>query len=109
MQTDANSAAVLCSAILLTAELPDEPNVDFQCRFFAPHIGINEDPVTGSAQCNLTPFWAALLNKKTMYAKQSCPFRGGYLGVELREDVPGRVFVKGEAVVTLRGVLTGGP
>lgn len=83
--------------------------MDFQCRFFAPRIGVNEDPVTGAAQCNLTPFWSSLLHKKTMYAKQSCPLRGGYVDVELRDAVPDRVFVKGKAVVTLRGFLTGRP
>lgn len=93
----------------MTAEIPDEPNVDFQSRVFGPRVGINEDPVTGSAHCGLAAFWSPLLKKKAMYAKQACPSRGGYLRVELREAFPDRVFISGEAVATLRGVLTGRP
>ncbi|HEX3430208.1 MAG TPA: PhzF family phenazine biosynthesis protein [Rhizomicrobium sp.] len=51
---------------------------DFISRYFAPHHGVAEDPVTGSAHCALTPFWAKRLDKKTLRARQVSP-RGGDL------------------------------
>jgi PhzF family phenazine biosynthesis protein len=51
---------------------------DFVSRYFAPHHGIAEDPVTGSAHCALTPYWAGELGKKTLNARQISP-RGGDL------------------------------
>jgi predicted PhzF superfamily epimerase YddE/YHI9 len=75
------------------------PDVDFVSRFFAPKMGINEDPVTGSAHCTLIPFWSARLGKKKMRAKQISP-RGGELFCEDRGQ---RVLIKGEAVEFMRG------
>jgi PhzF family phenazine biosynthesis protein len=49
---------------------------DFVSRFFAPKLGVNEDPVTGSAHCQLSPYWAAVLDKPTLAAKQVSK-RGG--------------------------------
>jgi predicted PhzF superfamily epimerase YddE/YHI9 len=51
---------------------------DFISRYFAPHHGVAEDPVTGSAHCALTPFWAKRLDRKTLRARQVSP-RGGEL------------------------------
>jgi predicted PhzF superfamily epimerase YddE/YHI9 len=51
---------------------------DFVSRFFAPEKGVPEDPVTGSAHCALTPYWAKRLGKTTMRARQASP-RGGDL------------------------------
>lgn len=51
-------------------------NVDFVSRFFAPHVGISEDPVTGSAHCVLIPYWAARLGKNTLFAEQLSPRKG---------------------------------
>jgi predicted PhzF superfamily epimerase YddE/YHI9 len=57
----------------------DEPGgYDFVSRFFAPDKGVPEDPVTGSAHCALTPYWAKRLGKTTMKARQASP-RGGDL------------------------------
>jgi len=53
-------------------------DLDFVSRFFAPDKGVPEDPVTGSAHCALTPFWAKRLGKKTLRARQVSP-RGGDL------------------------------
>jgi predicted PhzF superfamily epimerase YddE/YHI9 len=53
-------------------------DLDFVSRFFAPDKGVPEDPVTGSAHCALTPFWAKRLGKKTLKARQVSP-RGGDL------------------------------
>lgn len=82
--------------VVITA--PGE-NVDFVSRFFAPAIGIPEDPVTGSAHCTLIPYWSKRLNKKEMNAKQvSC--RGGDLFCEYNDD---RVIIGGEAKLFLEG------
>ncbi len=60
-------------------------SVDFVSRFFAPAAGIPEDPVTGSAHCVLTPYWAAELEKTSLTAKQVSA-RGGDLKCELRGE-----------------------
>lgn len=67
---------------------------DFVSRFFAPGAGVNEDPVTGSAHCSLTPFWAQRLEKQRMLAFQASP-RGGVVRVELHGE---RVYLEGQAV-----------
>lgn len=72
---------------------------DFVSRFFAPNYGIDEDPVTGSAHTQLTPYWAAKLGKNTLCARQLSP-RGGELRCELRGD---RVAISGRAVHYLTG------
>jgi PhzF family phenazine biosynthesis protein len=74
---------------------------DFVSRFFAPGSGIDEDPVTGSAHCCLTPFWAAKLGKNELLAYQASP-RGGMMRVRLNGD---RVSLSGRAVTILRGRL----
>jgi PhzF family phenazine biosynthesis protein len=77
------------------------PGVDFVSRFFAPGSGINEDPVTGSAHCCLTPFWSRRLGKTEFVARQLSA-RGGTLRLRLDGD---RVHLGGQAVTTLRGEL----
>ncbi len=81
--------------IIITA--PGE-KVDFVSRFFAPNFGINEDPVTGSAHCVLTPFWAERLNKTSLTAKQVSK-RGGDLKCELAGE---RVKIIGSAVLYMQ-------
>jgi len=73
--------------------------VDFVSRFFAPAVGVNEDPVTGSAHTTLIPFWANRLNKTEMTALQLSA-RGGQLWCTLSGD---RVLIAGKAVTYLRG------
>jgi predicted PhzF superfamily epimerase YddE/YHI9 len=75
--------------------------VDFVSRFFGPQLGIDEDPVTGSAHCALTPLWAASLGKNLLQARQVSS-RGGELGCELVED---RVRLTGSCVSFLRGTI----
>lgn len=82
--------------IMATAKGND---VDFVSRFFAPAVGVNEDPVTGSAHTTLIPFWANKLNKKEMVALQ-LSLRGGKLWCTLQGN---RVKISGEAVTYLRG------
>ena len=69
-------------------------DVDFVSRFFAPGFGIPEDPVTGSAHCELAPYWASKLGKNTLTARQVSK-RGGNLTCEVRDN---RVFILGSAV-----------
>jgi PhzF family phenazine biosynthesis protein len=72
---------------------------DYVCRFFAPRKGIPEDPVTGSAQCTLAPYWAARLGKTALTARQLSP-RGGELQCTAAGD---RVLIAGRTVEYLRG------
>ena len=72
---------------------------DFVSRFFAPSVGIDEDPVTGRAHCSLTPYWSNALGKARLHARQLSA-RGGEL---FCEDRGGRVRVGGRAVRYLRG------
>jgi PhzF family phenazine biosynthesis protein len=72
---------------------------NFVSRFFAPQVGINEDPVTGSAHTTLTPVWSKKLDKKILTAKQISK-RIGDLKCELAED---RVKITGNAVTYLIG------
>jgi len=74
---------------------------DFVSRYFAPFFGIDEDPVTGSAHCALTPYWAERLAKTTMTARQVSR-RGGTLKVTLKGE---RVLLAGHAVTVLSGDL----
>jgi predicted PhzF superfamily epimerase YddE/YHI9 len=74
---------------------------DFVSRFFAPGSGVDEDPVTGSAHCALTPYWANKLGKLEMTAFQASR-RGGVVHVRLEGD---RVRLGGRAVTVFRGDL----
>lgn len=71
---------------------------DFVSRFFAPAVGVNEDPVTGSAHCALAPYWSAKTGKKRMKAFQASK-RGGVMEVLLKD---GRVMLIGQAVTVLK-------
>jgi predicted PhzF superfamily epimerase YddE/YHI9 len=82
--------------------LADEKRVQIVSRFFAPGLGINEDPVTGAAHCVLTPYWSKRLNKKKMQARQISQ-RGGDIGCELRDD---RVLMRGHTAFYLEGQLS---
>lgn len=75
---------------------------DFVSRFFAPRVGIQEDPVTGSAHCVLIPYWAKRLGKRQLQARQVSE-RGGELFCEDRGD---RVTIAGKAVLYLQGIIT---
>ena len=74
-------------------------NVDFVSRFFAPKLGILEDPVTGSAHCELIPYWASVLKKKNMIARQLSE-RGGELYCS---HLGNKVIMAGNAVIYMRG------
>lgn len=78
---------------------PGDEGYDFVSRFFAPDKGVPEDPVTGSAHCILTPFWATRLAKKTLKARQVSP-RGGDL---LCTDDGERTLLAGRCALYLKG------
>ena len=85
-------------AFAVTVSAPGDA-VDYVYRFFAPRQGISEDPVTGSANCTLVPYWAARLGKSELVAKQLSARRGD-LRCTLRGD---RVLMAGQTVEYLRG------
>lgn len=91
---------VPCRGVIITA-LSESGDYDFVSRFFAPNVGINEDPVTGSAHCRLTPYWQAKL-KKTEFVACQASERGGFLRVAADRD---RVRIGGKAVTVLKGEL----
>lgn len=85
-----------CRGVIVSAP-GDE--VDFVSRFFAPQCGIPVDPVTGSAHTTMVPYWAEVLGKNKMTAKQLSP-RGGDL---ICEHLGERVKIAGKAVLYLKG------
>ncbi len=92
-------AALPADGLIITAPGDD---CDFVSRYFAPGAGIPEDPVTGSAHCVLTPYWAKRLGKSKMQARQVSA-RGGELVVEDRGE---RVLISGGAVLYMEGRIT---
>jgi predicted PhzF superfamily epimerase YddE/YHI9 len=91
-----------CRGIIITAK--GESPYDFVSRFFAPRVGVNEDPVTGSAHCKLAHYWQQKLQKNEFLAYQASQ-RGG----EIRLSIHGeRVHLTGTAVTMLKGELFNG-
>ena len=84
----------------------DSPDRDFVSRFFAPALGVDEDPVTGSAHCCLGPHWAEKLGKNELVGYQASE-RGGVVRVRISENGD-RVVLGGEAVTVLKGELIEG-
>lgn len=83
------------------ATAPGE-DCDYVCRFFAPDAGIPEDPVTGSAQSTLVPYWSRRTGKTEFFSRQISR-RGGALWCALAD---GRVRIAGQAACYLRGRIT---
>jgi len=79
--------------VIITARSSGDP-YDFVSRYFAHHVGIDEDPVTGYAHCVLTPFWQKRLHKEYFKAYQASR-RGGELVLQLKGE---RVILKGHAI-----------
>lgn len=97
----AGIARIPADVVIVTAAADPEQPFDFVSRVFAPNVGINEDPVTGSAHTVLAPYWADRLGRTSLVGLQASA-RSGLVGVELRGD---RVTVSGRAVTILDGVL----
>ena len=91
-------AAIETRAVIVTAT-SDDSAYDFVSRVFAPASGIDEDPVTGSANCALTRFWSKRLGKKTLRVWQASP-RGGDL---LCTDEGDKVTLSGPCALYMRG------
>jgi len=91
-------AGLDCFAVIATA--PGK-NSDFVSRFFAPKVGVSEDPVTGSSHCTLIPYWSERLGKKELHALQLSE-RGGELFCLDQGD---RVSIGGRAVTYLSGTI----
>jgi len=87
--------------IIVTAAA-DGDTYDFVSRYFAPAVGINEDPVTGSAHTSLAPYWQEKLGKSVMLAQQVSE-RGGIIKVECAQA--DRVLISGQALTVLKGEL----
>ena len=85
--------------IVLTSKGNKSSDYDFISRSFAPAHGIDEDPVTGSSHCCLTPYWSKRLGKSEMFAYQASE-RGGEIKVKLSGD---RVLFSGKSVTVLSG------
>ncbi|HET8910736.1 MAG TPA: PhzF family phenazine biosynthesis protein [Ktedonobacteraceae bacterium] len=92
--------AIEARGVIVTSRA-SSPGYDFISRFFAPQVGVNEDPVTGSAHCCLAPYWSHKLGKNEMVGYQASP-RGGVVRVRLEGE---RVLLGGQAVTIIRGEL----
>ena len=90
--------------VIVTAAA-QEAEVDFVSRFFAPAVGVPEDPVTGSAHCALGPYWADQLGQTTLTGHQVSA-RGGTVRVHLDGPDAERVVLAGRATTVFRGRLT---
>jgi PhzF family phenazine biosynthesis protein len=87
-------------SVLVTA--PGKDGIDFVSRYFAPAFGIDEDPVTGSTHCLLTPYWSKRLGKTRLEARQISR-RGGALSCTLNDN---RVTLAGRCALYLEGTIT---
>ncbi|HUP20746.1 MAG TPA: PhzF family phenazine biosynthesis protein [Gemmatimonadota bacterium] len=93
-------AGIEMRGVIVTAAA-DMDGADYVLRFFGPGSGVDEDPVTGSAQCALAPFWSERLGRSALVAFQASP-RGGWLRVRADGE---RVGIEGRAITVLRGEL----
>lgn len=94
-------AGIPARGVIVTASGDGHDGADFVSRCFYPAVGIDEDPVTGSAHCTLASFWCPRLGRSALVGWQASR-RGGRVGVELADD---RVLLTGRAVTVLRGDL----
>jgi len=90
------------TGIIVTSSV--KGNYDYICRYFAPWDGVNEDPVTGSAQTCLAPYWCRKMNKIKLKGFQASS-RGGAFKIELAEN---RVLISGKAFIYLKGEIKRG-
>lgn len=92
-----NVLKIDCRGLIVTAKGKDP--YDFVSRFFAPRVGVDEDPVTGSAHCKLAHYWQQKLNKNSFVAYQASK-RGGEIHITIQQD---RVLLKGQAITIMEG------
>ncbi|XP_075509044.1 uncharacterized protein LOC142545639 isoform X2 [Primulina tabacum] len=89
--------------IIITGPAPPGSRFDFYSRFFCPKLGVNEDPVCGSAHCALAPYWSKKLGKCDFLAYQASP-RSGVINLHLDEKNQ-RVLLRGKAIAVMEGSL----
>ncbi|KAM7256536.1 hypothetical protein ACFE04_012277 [Oxalis oulophora] len=88
--------------LIVTGVAPPDSGFDFKSRFFAPKLGLNEDPVCGSAHCSLAPFWNKKLAGKCDFVAYQASHRSGILNIHI--DVKNeRVLLRGKAVTVMEG------
>ncbi|KAK6940842.1 Phenazine biosynthesis PhzF protein [Dillenia turbinata] len=90
-----------CRGLIITGAAPPESGFDFFSRIFFPKLGVNEDPVCGSAHYALVPYWSQKLGKRDFSAYQASP-RGGILNLSLDNEKQ-RVLLRGKAVTVMEG------
>lgn len=88
--------------IIITAKSAKNNKYDFVSRFFGPSVGVNEDPVTGSAHCALAPYWADLLKISQLTGYQASE-RGGFVKVRNKGS---RVELIGKGITMFQGVIS---
>lgn len=93
-------SAVEARGVIVTSRASTQ-GYDFVSRFFAPRVGVNEDPVTGSAHCCLAPYWCSKFGRDQLVGYQASA-RGGVVRVRVDKN---RVYLGGQAVTVLRGEL----
>lgn len=97
-------AGLDCRGVIVTAEAPTG-DADFVSRFFAPGVGVPEDPVTGSAHCALGPYWIEKIGAPSLTGRQISQ-RGGTVHVEMESATATRIALSGQATIVIRGRLT---
>ena len=101
MSPDFTLLSTISARGFIVTSRSDSNAYDFISRFFAPAVGVNEDPVTGSAHCCLGPYWAKKLGKEALTAFQASA-RGGVVKVRVGDD---RVYLGGQAVTVMRATI----
>jgi len=101
LKPDFEKVKSLSARAIIVTSVADTKGYDFISRCFAPNVGIDEDPVTGSAHCFLGPFWSKRFGKDEFVAYQASE-RGGMVRVRVQGE---RVLLGGRAVTVLRGQL----
>jgi PhzF family phenazine biosynthesis protein len=102
MQPDLFKLATLPVRAVIVTSRASSPAYDFVSRYFAPRVGVNEDPVTGSAHCCLGPYWSSKLGKSELVGYQASQ-RGGIVRVRVAGE---RVYLAGQAVTVFCGTLS---
>jgi predicted PhzF superfamily epimerase YddE/YHI9 len=101
LSPDFGLIAQVGEGVITVTAASDVDGADFVSRVFGPGVGIDEDPVTGSAHCGLAPFWASRLGRPDVVGYQASA-RGGTVRCRVAGD---RVLLGGDAVTVLRGEL----
>jgi predicted PhzF superfamily epimerase YddE/YHI9 len=101
LQPDFGLMKMMSGRGVIVTATSEEAGIDLVSRCFFPALGINEDPVTGSAHCCLGPYWAKKLGKRGLMARQISE-RGGLLKLDVLDE---RILIYGQAVTVLKGDL----